>query len=370
MFKSFSAWFSPELEEEYKGTWMRNGGQLKELAEADIAFVSDRTTSNDESHKPSMIVLRPDWIEDSVRGRRRASLKRYRRTFPALEAWNSSSQDSDLAVGIAAYESNSVLALAPPSMPAYQPQAEIQDLSIPESDISSISHGRENAPGELVPRVVQQPSVVQQMPTTRLFQSREVAQKETFVAAQSGAHGLETFDRVEQSFDSDYRGSADDSDDPINIYSPATPAPRRRNLPKTVRRTKKRAAKTADVGSYEGYFGSTDSEDERHNLSHDTVELHPGHRFPREPLPISTPLKRRRAHQEHGSSVQDGKLAASTYLESILCNLDRDTKELLSGSNPQLRLIDIASTDIRLQPRKGRGGHAPKPSATRCGFVA
>ncbi|KAF9964473.1 hypothetical protein BGZ70_006396 [Mortierella alpina] len=251
MFKSFSAWFSSELVEEYKGTW-------------------------------SM------WLRRDLR---RASLKRYKRTFPALEAWNSSSQDSELAVGIAAYESTRVLALAPPSMPAYQPQAEVQHLSLPESDISNILLGRENAPSNSVQREVQQPSVVQQTPTTRLLQSSEEAQKETFFTAQSGAKGQETFSGVEESLDSEYRGSADDSDDPINIYSPATPAPRRRNLPKTVKRTKKRAAKTTDLGSYEGYFGSTDSEDESHNCSQDTIELHPQHRLSREPLLMSTTLK-------------------------------------------------------------------------------
>ncbi|KAF9560757.1 hypothetical protein EC968_006063 [Mortierella alpina] len=241
-------------------------------------------------HKPSMMILRPDWIEGIYSAKdafiliagadksltSRASLKRYKRTFPALEAWNSSSQESDLAVGIAAYESTKVLALAPPEL------------------------------------------------------------------------------AVEQSVESGYSHSADDRADSVNLYSPATPAPRKRNLPTTVKRTKKREAKTADLKFYEGYFGFSDSEDDGHNFSQDTVELSPRHQFVKSLSSAPTTSLKRRHAQLQDLRAQDHKLDAAGYLENILSKLDKESKELLSGNNAQLRLVDIASTDIRLKLRKGR----------------
>ncbi|KAF9935041.1 hypothetical protein FBU30_008534 [Linnemannia zychae] len=88
MFNGFSAWFAPELHS-YKQTWTRHGGEEKEIADADIAFVTDKTASGEASLKPTMKILRPDWIEDSIRGRRRLSLKRYKSVFPGLERFES-----------------------------------------------------------------------------------------------------------------------------------------------------------------------------------------------------------------------------------------------------------------------------------------
>ncbi|KAF9937796.1 hypothetical protein BGZ67_000893 [Mortierella alpina] len=238
-------------------------------------------------------------------------------------------------------------------MPAYQPEAEVQDLSGTESDMSNISSSGGNALNDSAHHELQQPSAAQQMPTTLLLQNREEARRDTFVASQISAIGQEAFHGVTQCLESDYGGSADDSDEPVNINSPATPAPRRRNLPKTVKRTKKYAAKTADLQSYEGYFGSTDSEDEGQNHSQDTVELSPRHRFLRGSLPMSTATLKRSRHGQD-ISVPDSKLNAASYLENVLGKLDKESKELLSGSSAQLRLIDIASTDIRLRPRNGR----------------
>ncbi|KAF9960212.1 hypothetical protein BGZ72_007603 [Mortierella alpina] len=99
------------------------------------------------------------------------------------------------------------------------------------------------------------------MPSTRPFQSRETKlceeAQETLTAKQSYLVKQDILEGAELSAESDYGGSAGDSGDPVNIFSPATPAPRKRSLPKTVKRTKKRAAKTADLRSHEEYFGST-----------------------------------------------------------------------------------------------------------------
>ncbi|KAG0313459.1 hypothetical protein BGZ97_010164 [Linnemannia gamsii] len=65
MFSGFSAWFAPELRS-YKQTWVNHGGEVKELADSDIAFVTGKTSSAESSYKPTMKILRPDWIEGAL----------------------------------------------------------------------------------------------------------------------------------------------------------------------------------------------------------------------------------------------------------------------------------------------------------------
>ncbi|KAF8945379.1 hypothetical protein BGZ47_002795 [Haplosporangium gracile] len=138
MFSGFSAWFAPELRS-YKQTWINHGGTVKEIAEADIAFVTDKTSSGESSsYKPTMKILRPDWIEDSIRGQKRLSLKRYKSVFPGLSRFDST-EHGNMAVGMAAFNSTNVISLDKPWQP-HQPESEIQDLSVTPSSGGASSH--------------------------------------------------------------------------------------------------------------------------------------------------------------------------------------------------------------------------------------
>ncbi|KAK5815094.1 hypothetical protein F5H01DRAFT_344962 [Linnemannia elongata] len=137
MFSGFSAWFAPELRS-YKQTWVNHGGATKELTEADIAFVTDKTSSSESICKPTMKILRPDWIEDSIRGQKRLSLKRYKSVFPGLSRFDSS-EHSNMAVGMEAFNSTKVITLDKSWQP-HQPEPEIRDLSVTPSSGGASSH--------------------------------------------------------------------------------------------------------------------------------------------------------------------------------------------------------------------------------------
>ncbi|KAG0099704.1 hypothetical protein BGZ93_006365 [Podila epicladia] len=66
LFDDFSAWFPSELEK-LKYIWVSNGGSVASLATADIAFVTDSTSSGCLVHE------------------RRLSLGRYKTVFKALD---------------------------------------------------------------------------------------------------------------------------------------------------------------------------------------------------------------------------------------------------------------------------------------------
>ncbi|KAG0367635.1 hypothetical protein BGZ54_003513 [Gamsiella multidivaricata] len=104
MFRNFNAWFAPELDA-YKATWTKNGGEEQALEKADIAFVTDRTPSSSDRLKPTMKILRPDWIEDS------------------------SQFEGHLAVGLDALASTNILSLTPASDHLHQPETGIEELS-------------------------------------------------------------------------------------------------------------------------------------------------------------------------------------------------------------------------------------------------
>ncbi|KAG0053489.1 hypothetical protein BGZ83_000970 [Gryganskiella cystojenkinii] len=160
------------------------GGTVKPLVEADIAFVSDETSRNDLDNngesgssssqrtkartattRLSMTILRPEWIVDSISGQRRASLGRYKRSFPPLRRCDSSSfqgdddeergeqgsgnQQHQLLSGMEAFRSKNFLSFSPSSsssVPLYQPVSEFHDLSlISNSSNSNIYDTRHNA---------------------------------------------------------------------------------------------------------------------------------------------------------------------------------------------------------------------------------
>ncbi|KAF9549448.1 hypothetical protein EC957_003837 [Mortierella hygrophila] len=152
MFSGFSAWFAPELRS-YKQTWVNHGGVVKGLADADIAFVTDKTSSSESSCKPTMKILRPDWIEDSVRGQKRLSLKRYKSVFPGLSRFDSS-EHSNMAVGMDAFNSTKVITLDKSWQP-HQPEPEIEDLSVTPSSGGASSHRADPTLGSVGGRRIQ-----------------------------------------------------------------------------------------------------------------------------------------------------------------------------------------------------------------------
>ncbi|KAG0292077.1 hypothetical protein BGZ96_004564 [Linnemannia gamsii] len=127
MFSGFSAWLAPELRS-YKQTW----GQFQ------VYLVC---------YRPTMKILRPDWIEDSIRGQKRLSLKRYKSVFPGLARFDNllrisstlryltsldSTEHGNMAVGMDAFNSTNVISLDKSWQP-HQPEPEIQDLSVTPS---------------------------------------------------------------------------------------------------------------------------------------------------------------------------------------------------------------------------------------------
>ncbi|KAG0276291.1 hypothetical protein BGZ95_007741 [Linnemannia exigua] len=78
-----------------------------------------------------MKILRPDWIEDSIRGQKRLSLKRYKSVFPALARFNSG-EHGNMAVGMDAYNSTNVISLDR-SWQLHQPEPGMKDLSVTPS---------------------------------------------------------------------------------------------------------------------------------------------------------------------------------------------------------------------------------------------
>ncbi|KAF9911977.1 hypothetical protein EC991_001424 [Linnemannia zychae] len=147
-FAGFSAWFAPELHS-YRSTWLKFGGEEKELAEADIAFVTEKTPSGGASYKPTLKILRPDWIEDSVRGQKRLSLKRYKTVFPALRKFDSR-EYSNMAVGVDAYNSTNTISLES-SWQLHQPESvprsvavtpgSVRTLALSQSDSEEVDEG-------------------------------------------------------------------------------------------------------------------------------------------------------------------------------------------------------------------------------------
>ncbi|KAI1321349.1 hypothetical protein EDD11_006686 [Mortierella claussenii] len=300
MFSGYSAWFAPELAG-YRLSWKKNGGEERQLAEADIAFVSDRTSSN--TVKPAMKILRPDWIEDSIRGEKRLSLTRYKRTFPALERWDSAEYSDMLATGMEAFESTNVISLTPQ---LHQPEISIQDLSVT------------NSTGEVEPKG----STDSRLGQETQFQEGSISSHETRQTEKAtdsilneGEHE-EYFDMpsdTSDELDSLQNDQLDgiqqqistgslqvDRITPLSVIlssssqyaSPqpnilATSSSRKRQLPETIRRTKRREQ-------------------------------------------------------------------AAVYFKRTLLEMDKAARDLYVGNHKQLRIIDIDSADITLR-QKGRG---------------
>ncbi|KAF9173930.1 hypothetical protein BGX20_001625 [Mortierella sp. AD010] len=271
MFKGFSAWFSPELAS-YKEPWRNHGGEEKDLTEADIAFVSDQTYPESENPKPEMKILRPDWIEDSIQGKKRLSLKRYKRTFPALDGWNTSSFDDNMAEGMGAYTSTKMLVFKPSSEHLYQPEPGIQDLSV--TDNSAITPSIGNRVEEFEDTIAQHESIESVAEETQDLERTQTlptpindGQQDKFLNTSIEASG-------EPSFVKDIRPNSEHEHIHENALRsvivssaslsnpPVIPAKRKRRLPETVWKTKRPPPVVRDTQVGDDFFESSTSEEE------------------------------------------------------------------------------------------------------------
>ncbi|KAF9348026.1 hypothetical protein BGX26_000521 [Mortierella sp. AD094] len=355
MFKGYSAWFSPELAS-YKQPWRNHGGEEKDLAEADIAFVSDQTSPESDNTKPTMKILRPDWIEDSIQGKRRLSLKRYKRTFPALDGWNTSSYDDDMAVGMEAYTSTKTLIFKPSSEHLYQPESGIQDLSVTDNSAITISIG--NRIEEFESTIAQHESIESVAEETQDLERTQTLP--TPINDNQQDESLDTSTEISEEFnfvediqsDTEHEQVPENAPKSIVVNSASLPNPprsltkRKRRLPETIRRTKRSPPTVRDTQVGDDFFGSSSSEDEgryqrtkrylpsRINANRDSVQGDAT-------VPTTELLRRKQAVQESQNQHQ-----AVAYLKDLVRRMDTDKKRILTGGHSQLHIIDIASSDV------------------------
>ncbi|KAF9108197.1 hypothetical protein BGX29_002721 [Mortierella sp. GBA35] len=357
MFSGFSAWFAPELRS-YRETWVKHGGEEKELAEADIAFVTNKTTFGQTSHKPTMKILRPDWIEDSIRGQKRLSLKRYKSVFPGLQRFDSG-EHSNMAVGMDAYNSTNVITVEK-SWPLHQPEPELQDLSVTPS--SGASHRMPATQGGVSVTqassslhqnrsVIATPGSVRTITLTKSDNEQaeeegegddEYEQDEEMVDARA------TFLEQRSQSDEDYEPSEQDplsttgsmgstKEEYTSPEAPPRSPPKRRRLPETLmevyrssrRRANRPPARTHSSQVSEPFFTSSGSEDEmttdqKDDISNDGAESSTSHQ-------------------------RDDCIGAEDYLRHILEQMGEGSKQLLSTRPCQVKLIDIDSVNITLR---------------------
>ncbi|KAI8603916.1 hypothetical protein EDD21DRAFT_367749 [Dissophora ornata] len=363
IFNGFSAWFPPELDT-YKSTWIKHGGQEETLENADIAFVSDHSSFNSDKLKPTMKILRPDWIKDSILGGKRQALKCYKSIFPALQRRDTHSHDENLAEGMEAFSSSKVLSLTPPSRHFYQPEAEIQDLSVTGSSISGSFNavGERAMPGSKGTTTLRESAAFAAKPGEVLVQTRTIDRGWDEHESLS-EHEISDGDRLSLDEGADAakktaRVAATPDAILLDSISPKIPpltspqlGPTKRRLPETITRPLRSPPAVRDTRLHGSYFGSTDSEeeqdDEKSRLSVETVPLPPTMHI------HSGSLYQERLNQD-SEAESESYWEAENYLELIGARMDRASRRLYTGADPQLHVIEIASTDISLRLKRRR----------------
>ncbi|KAF9996829.1 Tubulin alpha-3C/D chain [Entomortierella chlamydospora] len=225
-----------------------------------------------ESTKPTMKILRPDWIEDSIQSKKRLSLKRYKRTFPALDGWNTSSCDDNMAVGMEAYTSTKMLVFKPLSEHLYQPEPGIQDLSV--TDNSAITPSIGNHIEEFEDTIAQNESIESVAKETQDLERTQTlptpindGQQDKFLDTSIEVSGEPSFVKDTRS-DSEHEQVHENAPGSVVVSSaslsnpPMSPAKRKRRLPETVWRTKRPPPAVRDTQVGDDFFGSSSSEDE------------------------------------------------------------------------------------------------------------
>ncbi|KAI7820188.1 hypothetical protein BC939DRAFT_458581 [Gamsiella multidivaricata] len=387
MFRNFNAWFAPELDA-YKATWTKNGGEEQALEKADIAFVTDRTPSSSDRLKPTMKILRPDWIEDSVRGGRRLSLQRYKGAFPGLRRLDSSQFEGHLAVGLDALASTNILSLTPASDHLHQPETGIEELSYSDGSAAyfnpSATMGRTidtSGRGTSLPELPQESTLgtstqfMGHCQTSHLSSSQkekeERDEQEKHVGTPRESSGTYEYAMDSQLDKEQKRTFVERTTRPlphpevivVGASSTAGTLPsveiqptatRKRQLPETVIRRKRVSPAVRDMRNDKSFFDDSSPEreviqqyqrgpderlrqvDDGENMRSIETESLPSLR---DPVPdIASPLERVIARQR-----------AEEYLKNTMGRLNKDTNGPYSGKDPQLYIIDIPSTDISLQ---------------------
>ncbi|KAF9428443.1 hypothetical protein BGZ94_002366 [Podila epigama] len=314
IFDGYSAWFPPELEE-HKADWVKGGGSVKELAEADIAFVSDAITS----------------VGQDIRRERRLSLARYKRVFKALEDFNSDSlSDDDLVEGMAAFKSTKTLSLTPKSAPPNQPEPEIQDLTVTEeSSAASMTQAIEERANE---------STRRSSPTCGSHDSGASVQ-----ALEPLAHITTSKGGGQKKATSDSRPGNSASRPTIHIVPSPSPQQRpgtakKRRLPESVHRVTRPAPLTRDKSMAVSVFESSPE-----------LEDDPPRMQPQSSEKVSGPVVEQPQRLESRMSV-------NAYLARLSARLEPGR---YARAEEEARTIDISSKDIRLRRKNSAGKRQP-----------
>ncbi|KAF9214425.1 hypothetical protein BGZ59_003708 [Podila verticillata] len=370
LFDEFSAWFPPELEK-LKYIWVTNGGSVANLVVADIAFVTNSTSDAGVVHPPTLKILRPDWIQDSISHERRLSLGRYKTVFKALEDFDSDPYVGELLEGTEAYESTRVLSLTPKSAPANQPEAEIQDLSVTD-DSAAVSQSRSKEDGSIYRdhrtaqkryhetqggssitnadrrrwNYVQKP---QQDEQGRVIDNRSVS------IVSDASESLKTIGFPETM----------DASHPIDLSdssSPETTRPKKRRLPATI--AKDRSTPVTKDTSLDNSFFQSDIEleseavhsgagdrpiDQVHDQAKTGIAQQPQQT---QQLQQSQPQQ---AQQLQSEQKKERRMDANDYLIETLLKLTKEKTDLFDASDECVRIYHISTDDIKLQRRpKGK----------------
>ncbi|KAF9137419.1 hypothetical protein BGX30_010265 [Mortierella sp. GBA39] len=356
-----------------------------------------------------MKILRPDWIEDSIRGQKRLSLKRYKSAFPGLSRFDSSEQ-CNMAVGMDAFNSTKVITLDKSWQP-YQPEPEIEDLSVTPSSGVASSHradptlgsvgGRRNqssfqqsrsdsastgsvrtisltmseaekAVNEEAEKAVDEEAGKNEMVGRDGLEEESVVATQAFFLSQAFRSSDDEYQPPEQDVSTNSMEGVEIVDDspsePRSVLPEVIPqAPKRkRRLPPSIVKTKRPPAQTHNSQVSDSFFDSSDNEVVRPETSNqkrrisseksleraDTVplshhSLSSGSFYTCEDNKISNSAEGHGANQQ-----QTRRIRAEDYLRDTLARLDDETQQLLSTSSIGARLIDIERDNVDLRRKR------------------
>ncbi|KAF9357487.1 hypothetical protein BGX34_009355 [Mortierella sp. NVP85] len=355
MFSAFSAWFASDLDEGYITSWVKCGGTIREFSEADIAFVSEQSIFGSGSHKPAMLApvttgaltgFHLPWL-DSITNKKRVSFDRYKSVFPALERFDSATQDGNLTFGIEALNSNKVLTFTAKSMPLHQPEEEIADLSvsdasIPPAILASLAEnanqstksptqqasgsspcGRNSADEDERESVEREPSAAKDRPDPTRDVETPAPTPSVIVLSSASLSSSQSMEAPSTSALPKR---------PLETTAPSTPR-KKRQLPITVQRV----------------ISGSEEEDatESRPRSVDTEPLPPAREVSCSPLAPAQPVRISESETPKGPP----RFRAESYLDRIVAQMD-EGEPTVTNTEAQLQLIDIQSTNVTLRKKK------------------
>ncbi|GJJ77759.1 hypothetical protein EMPS_10118 [Entomortierella parvispora] len=402
IFHGLTAWFAPGLQS-YVTSWITHGGLVKDIEEAEIAFVSDRTKQNGQTCRPMMKILRPEWIVDSITGKTVVSLNRYKRTFPALESWQASpyhcsSGDVDddhgsaaiksLQSGMEAFMNKNMLSFSPSPVALYQPSPDFQYLSLTNSNEArgsngdSLKIGNHGTPSQsptatTLPTATISPTATSQrqqrairdisIETTRTHSGTiDVAVKEldTFIQgdvsseSDDGTPTTQYWRTMGPSFSQkrtqNHPPVSDQSPIHISDSLPPQHGPKKRRLPETILRIKRPPPATRNIQLDEEFF-CTDSEEDAdlHFAAKEQSQTRSHSNSTISDSNVDRETEGNSRNKGHSTDREIISMDAEGYLQQVWSTLNSEQRSMLMGTSTQvLSIVNIPETDISMHRRK------------------